>query len=152
MFARPQIAETICALAYSWLGAPRRRRGRRIVRPRMFRVAAAHLGAHRRVAAAPETGQVARRLHRPVRRREQLDHQRDFAAGNRRMAVEAEKLLDADRDFRSAFRFVIDRHVAAGRRCEMGGRFGVEPPLQREGEAGRQRGGEFIGPSAPRST
>ena len=61
------------------------------------------------------------------------------------MAVEAEKLLHADRDFRSAFRFVIDRHVAAGRRCEMGGRFGVEPPFQREGEPGRQRGGEFIG-------
>ena len=67
---------------------PSRRRGERIVGPGMLRVAAAHLGAHRRVAAAPEAGQIARHLHRPVRRRQELDQQRDVAAGNRRVAVE----------------------------------------------------------------
>ena len=51
----------------------------------MTRIAPAHLGAHRRVGAAPEARQVARHLHRPVRRREQLDHQRNAPARDRRM-------------------------------------------------------------------
>src|SRR5258705_13312309 len=87
---------------------PSRRRGKRIVRPGMLRVAAAHLRAHGGVAAAPEARQIARRLHRPVRRREKFDQQRDFAAGNRRMAVDAEQLLDADRYLRPPVRIVVD--------------------------------------------
>ncbi len=59
------------SLNFARLGAPGRRRRDRIVRPGMLRIAAAHLGAHGGVAAAPEAGQVARRLHRPVRRRQQ---------------------------------------------------------------------------------
>ena len=35
----------------------------------MFWIAPAHLGAHGGVAAAPKSGQVARGLHRPLRRR-----------------------------------------------------------------------------------
>ena len=50
----------------------------------MARIAALHLGFHRRIAAAPEARQVARHLHRPVRGRQQLDHQRHPAAGDRR--------------------------------------------------------------------
>jgi hypothetical protein len=45
---------------------PRRRCAEWIVRPRMFGIAAAHVGAYGGVAAAPEARQVACRLHRPV--------------------------------------------------------------------------------------
>src|ERR1700719_5360234 len=81
---------------------PSRRRGKRIVGPGMLWVAAAHLRAHGGVAAAPEARQIARHLHRPVRPREEVDQQRDFAASNRRVAVDAEQLLDADRYLRPA--------------------------------------------------
>src|SRR5579863_3855924 len=81
------------------LRAPRRRGGNGIIRPWMLRIAPAHLGAHGSVAAAPEAGQVARDLHRPLRRRKKFDRERDLAAGNGRMAVEPEQLLHADCDF-----------------------------------------------------
>src|SRR5271155_5073845 len=84
------------------LGPPRRWCSERIVRPGMFRIAPAHLSSHRRIAAAPKTRQVARQLHRAIRRRKQLNQQRDSSAGNRRMAVEAKKFLHADRHLRSA--------------------------------------------------
>src|ERR1700688_2667460 len=50
------------------------RRGQRVVRRGMPWIAPAHLGFDVRIAAAPETGQIARHLHRPVRRRQQFDH------------------------------------------------------------------------------
>src|ERR1700730_5701340 len=81
------------SLPWARLGAPRRRCGDRVLRPRVFGVTAAHFGTHGGIAAAPKTRQVARRLHRPVRRRNELDQQRHFAGGDRRMAVEAEQLL-----------------------------------------------------------
>ena len=65
----------------------------------MPRIAAAHLGAHGGIAAAPEPRQVARDLDRPVRGREEINDQRNAAAGNRRMPVEPEQFLHADRDF-----------------------------------------------------
>src|SRR5208282_6442545 len=98
---REPIRVTRC-LSLSRLGTPGCGGGERIVRPGMFWIAAAHLGTHGGVAAAPESGQVAGQLHRPLRRREQFDRQRDSAAGNYWMAVETEKLLDADRDLRAA--------------------------------------------------
>src|SRR6516164_11617016 len=101
---------SIFSLRAARLGAPGRRRRDRIFGPRMLRVAAAHLGAYGGVAAAPETGQVARRLHRPMRGGEKLDHQRHAAAGDGRMPVEPEQLLDADGDLWSALGLVIDRH------------------------------------------
>src|SRR5579864_2604280 len=85
-------------LTLARLGAPRRRSRDRVLGPRMLRVAAAHLGAHGGVAAAPKSRQVAGHLHRAVRRREQLDQERHPAAGNGGMAVEAEQFLDADCD------------------------------------------------------
>src|SRR5262249_15997344 len=57
------------------LGPARWRGCNRILRPRMFGVAAAQLGADGRVAAAPKSGQVARGLHRPLRRRQQFDRE-----------------------------------------------------------------------------
>src|SRR3984893_6229352 len=78
-----------CSLSWARLDAPRRRRRDRILRPRVLGIKGAHLGAHGGIAAAPKTRQVARRLHRPVRRRNELDQQRHFAGGDRRMAIEA---------------------------------------------------------------
>ena len=124
---------------------PSRRRGKRIVGPGMLRVAAAHFRAHGGVAAAPEARQIARHLHRPVRRREEFDQQRDFAAGNRRMAVETEQLLDADRYLRPPVRIVIDRNARAGRSREMGGRLGVKAALQGIGQARLEYGFKFVG-------
>src|SRR5580693_1896361 len=117
-------------LTQTRLGAPRRRRRDRVLGPRMLRVTAAHLGAHGGVAAAPKPRQIAGHLYWPVRGREQLDQQRHFAAGNGRMAVEAEQFLDPDRDFWAAFGLVVDRYLRAGRRREMGRRLGIEPALQ----------------------
>src|SRR6516165_4373400 len=84
-------------LARARLGAARRRGGKRIVGPGMARVAALHLGFDRGVAAAPEAGEIARHLHRPMRRRQQLDHERHPPRRDGGMAVEAEQLLHADR-------------------------------------------------------
>ena len=69
-----------CVSSPARLGAPRRRRRERIVRPGMARVAPAHLGAHRRIGAAPEARQIARDLHRLVAGRQQLEHQRNAPA------------------------------------------------------------------------
>ena len=65
---RSGLAHAACVSSPARLGAAGRGRGERIVRPGMARIAPAHLGAHRRIGAAPEAGQVARDLHRPVRR------------------------------------------------------------------------------------
>src|SRR5262249_21883115 len=58
---------------------------------------------------------------------------------DRRMPVEPEQFLYADRNLRPAFRFVVDRGLRAGWRREMRRRFGIEPPPQRVGEARDQR-------------
>src|SRR3546814_5995690 len=61
------------------LGAFRAQRGagrRRIVRPGMPGVSAAHFLRHRAPTARPEAGEVARRLDRPAGRRGEGKHQR----------------------------------------------------------------------------
>src|SRR5258708_39383522 len=78
------------------LGPCRGRGDERIVGPMMARIAALHLGLDRGVAAAPEAGKIARDLHRPMSRRQQLDDERDAPCGNGGMAVEAEQLLHAN--------------------------------------------------------
>ena len=80
-----RLAHALCVSSPARLGAPRRRRRERIVRPGVARIAPAHLGAHRRVGAAPEARQIARDLHRPVPGREQFDHQRNAPARDARM-------------------------------------------------------------------
>ena len=115
-------------------------RCKRIVRPGMARIAAAHLGLHGRIAAAPEIRQVACHLHRAMGRRQQFDDQRHAAAGNRRMAIEAEQFLHADRELRAFLGLVLDRH-AANRTAPRNGsalrRF--EPAAQRIRQQGVQR-------------
>ena len=100
----------------------------------MARVAPAHFGAHRRIGAAPEAGQVARDLYGFVAGGQQLEYQRNAPARNRRMLREAEEFLKADRDGRAGFGLVVDRGTRAGRRFEMGRRFRVEAATQRPGK------------------
>ena len=108
----------------------------------MLGVAAAHVGAHIRPGAAPEARQVARRLDRPVRRRQQLERQRHGAAGDRRMPVEPEQFLHADRQHRR-FAVVADRHAASRRRIVVGRRQAGDLALQfvrhQRHQAGMQR-------------
>ena len=87
-----------------------------------FGIAAAHVGAHIRPGAAPEAGQVARRLDRPMRRRQQLQRQRHGAAGDRRMLAEAEQLLHADRQHRPS-----RRRSGSARGCPTARRNGSAP-------------------------
>src|SRR5439155_23711842 len=68
------------------LGASGGDGGERVGGPWVARVAAAHFGLDGGVTAAPKTGEVARVLHRPVRRRKEPDHQRHAPARNRRVA------------------------------------------------------------------
>ena len=71
------------------LGPRGRRRMRGIVGPGVPRIAALHLGLDRRPRARPEARQVARDLDRPVRRRQQMQRQRQPAVGDRRDAASA---------------------------------------------------------------
>src|SRR5262249_15942572 len=132
------------------LGSSRRGGGDRIVRPGMSGIAPAHFSAHCGVAAAPESRQIARGLHRAMRRREKLDEERDLAAGDCRMAVEPGQLLQPDRDLRATFARIIDRHARARRCLEMDRRVGVEPPTERgtfskHWQEFAERGREFVG-------
>src|SRR4051812_39512715 len=128
-----------------WLGAARRHRRERIVRPRVARVASAHLGPYRRIGAAPETRQVARDLHRLVAGREQLDDQRNAPAGDGGGLREPEQLLQPDRYRRASVGLVVDRGARSGRRLEMGRRFGVEAAAQRPREKLGERGVKIAG-------
>src|SRR5207344_1410393 len=101
--------DTLPSSSSARLGAAGGCGGERIVGPGMAGIAALHFGFDRGVAATPEARQVARDLHRPVRRRQELDHQRYPSAGNGGVAVEAEQLLHADRELGPLLRFVVDR-------------------------------------------
>src|SRR3974377_2368835 len=124
------LAAYLYRLLAARLGPPRRGGRLRVVGPGGARVAATHLRAHRRVAAAPEPRQIARDLHGPVRRRQQLDHQRNPPARNGRMPRQAEQLLHPDGELGAFLRGVVDRDPRAGRRLEMRRRLAVQPPPQ----------------------
>ena len=63
-----------------------------------------------------------------------MEGERNATAGQRRMLVEPEQFLDAERDRRAAFGFVVDRRRGPGRRLEMGRRLVVEAPRQVPGQ------------------
>ena len=92
----------------------------------MAGIAAAQIGAHLGPGSGPETGQVARHLDRPVRRREKFNGKRQATVGDRRMVLEAEELLDADRQ-NWLLVLITDRNVGAGRRSEMRRSQFIEP-------------------------
>src|SRR4029077_9298826 len=118
-------------------------RRQRILRPRMLWVAAAQVGTDVFVTTPPETRQTARDLDRPVCWRQQLDHQRYAAGGNSRMHCKTEQLLYADRQFRALLRLIVDRHMRAGRRAEMGRCFGVKAPAQVPWQKSVERSGKI---------
>ena len=70
-----------------------RRRGGGVLGPEMAGIAAAKVGADGGPGAAPEAGQVARDLDRPMGRREQMQGQRNASPGERGMRVEPEQFL-----------------------------------------------------------
>src|SRR3974390_1699834 len=72
----------LCTARFS---APCRWGAERIVGPGMLRITAAHLCFDILIAAAPKPWQIAWHLYRPVRRRQQLDHERYDAPGDARM-------------------------------------------------------------------
>ena len=64
---------------------------------------------------ADRTGAIVQAVHRPVRGRQQFHHQRHASAGNRRVFGEPEQFLHADGELWPLLRFVVDRHMRAGR-------------------------------------
>ena len=68
---------------------------------------------------AQKSRQVARRLDRPVRRRQQFERQRQPSAGNRGMAGLSKQLLHAHCHHR-ALLVIADRQPRSGRRLVMG--------------------------------
>jgi hypothetical protein len=66
----------------------RRRSVEGILRPRVLRIAPAHLLADLGIGAAPEAGQIGRHRQRPAGRGEQVQYQRHPPAGQtRRVAL-----------------------------------------------------------------
>jgi hypothetical protein len=111
----------------------------------MAGIAAAKVGADGGPGAAPEARQVARDLDWTIGRRKQVKGERNASAGQRGMLVEPEQLLDAQRDRRSAFRFIVDRRRGPGRGLEE--RWGLvnEAPRQIPGQRGVEGVREIIG-------
>src|SRR6266404_6012404 len=63
----------------------------RFFRPLMLRISPAQLAAHLRIEALPEPRQVAGGLNRPLVRRKQMNHQRNFSVTDARRFPHAEK-------------------------------------------------------------
>src|ERR1700733_722331 len=107
--------------ALSWVlagpapGAARRQRLERIVRPMVLGVAAAHVLAHFAIAAAPETGQIARDLYRALGRRQQLERHRYRTVGDARGFHKPEDFLQPHRDARRIGVDVIDTNARTAR-------------------------------------
>ena len=100
-------------------GPRRRRRGPRILRPRMLRVAAAQLLPHLRIRAIPEAAQIARELDRPAVRREQREDDGFALTADARRLGQAEQLLQLHRRRHAAVVVVLERDasVRSGRRA-----------------------------------
>src|SRR3954451_6478505 len=129
---RGPTARTLCALP---LPRPvRRHRRPRVLRPWMPRILSPQLLPHLLIRAVPEAAEVARDLHRPPRRREQLE--RDGGAVDARRVGEAEELLQLDGGDDRAVVAVVELRAAAGRkveRCRAGD--GLALPLRRRDAA-----------------
>src|SRR6202044_142099 len=111
----------------------------------MAGIAAAKVRTHGGPGATPEAWQVARDLDRAVGGREQMEGERNASAGQRRMLVEPEQLLNAQRDRRAALGFVIDRRRSPGWGLEVSRRFVSEAPRQVPGQRRVEGAREIIG-------
>src|SRR5258707_1899619 len=93
------------------LSGPARGQGfERVVGPVVFRVATAHLLADLEVAGFPETGQIARDLHRALRGREELEDHGHGALADPRGRGETEDFLQTHGDARCVVVRVVDAH------------------------------------------
>lgn len=93
----------------------------------MLGILTAHIGFDCGPRSCPEAGQIAGNLNRPVRRRQKIERQRKPPAGNRGVLLQAEQLLHADMQGRSARAFIVERVPIARWRLEMRGSFGIKP-------------------------
>ena len=107
----------------------------------MARVAAAEFPAQLRVEAHPEAAEIRGGLDGPLVRGEQMDHERDGAAGDAGAFLHAEKILQAGGDPRGFPAFIVHFRRAAGgefqaRRGDLFEGRGVELSFERPDETG----------------
>src|SRR5690606_12196247 len=122
--------------------AARRRRFERILGPVVLRVASPEILAHVAIRTAPEACEIARHLHRPLRRRQQLERDRHAAARDARAFVEPEHFLQPHGHDGRVLVAIVDADVGAARDGEPSGRELVESREARPAEPGAERFGE----------
>ncbi len=91
----------------------------RVLGPVVLRIPATQVLAHLGVASAPKARQIARHLHRALRRGQQFEGQRNLAATDARCLLETEDFLQPDRHDRGALVEVVDANVGAARNLQM---------------------------------
>ena len=97
----------------------------------MARILTAHIRPHRRPRSRPEARQIAGDLDWPVRRRQQIQRQRQTAVGNRRMRFQPEQFLHANVQRWRTRTFIVECKPVSCRRFEMRRRFAFQPLPQR---------------------
>src|SRR5262249_26109705 len=99
---------------------PRRRGcGGGVLGPEVAGVFAFLLGPNRRPRSLPEARKIAGDLDWPVRRREQMESERQLAVADRWMSRQAKQLLHPDVQGRSTRRRVVDGVTVARRRLQV---------------------------------
>ena len=111
----------------------------------MPRIAPFQVGLNRRPRSLPETRKITRDLNRPVRRREQIQCERQLAFGDRRVLRQAKQLLHADVQGGCAFGLVIDGVAIPRGRLEMRRGLFVQAPFQIPWQQSIERGADIIG-------
>ena len=113
--------------------------------PGVPRIAPFHLGLNRRPRSLPEARKIARDLNRPVRRREQIQCERQLTVSDRRMLRQPKQLLHADLQGGCASRLVIDGMTIPRGRLEMRRSLFLQASFQIPWQQGVERGAEVIG-------
>src|SRR5271170_4181205 len=108
----------------------------------MARITAAQVFADLRVAAAPETREIARDLYRALRRRQQLEGYRYRATTDARGRIEPENFLQFDGDAGSVRVQIVDADPGAARNCQLARRQRLELTQLRAAEPRAQRIGQ----------
>src|SRR5712691_1779181 len=85
----------------------------------MLWISPAQLAAYLRIKALPEPRQVAGGLHRPLVRREQVYHQRNFAIRDARRFAHPKEILQTRRDPRGFARLVMYLGLASVGQSDM---------------------------------
>src|ERR1051326_7713590 len=97
-----------------------------VLGPRMARVTRAQRLPHFLVRAVPEAREIARDLHRPSVRREQLERDRHLARTDARRGDEAEELLEFDGGEDAAVVAILESRSASARQRDRERREAIE--------------------------